>query len=251
MNVTYFNIHETPCKAYLPESGSVRFAIIAVHGFAGDKESSAIEALAERMCPEGAAVYCFDFPAHGAHPRGGEALTLGACSNALLSVAAYVADKHHVPKGIFATSFGGYMTLHCINELEAVLGGFALVLRAPAVKMAETFEERILADKSIELTRSGSIELGFERKIEVRNAFLVELKNNDVCAPTAKPMLVIHGTADDVVTPSDIDEFMALNPLATLVRIQGADHRFKGAGEIRALVDAAQDYYKLRSLSAD
>ena len=39
--------------------------IIACHGFAGDKESSAIEALADEMNRNNVGVICFDFPGHG------------------------------------------------------------------------------------------------------------------------------------------------------------------------------------------
>ena len=48
-------------KIYIP-AGEMKEIIIACHGFAGDKESSAIEALADEMNRNNVGVICFDFP---------------------------------------------------------------------------------------------------------------------------------------------------------------------------------------------
>ena len=235
-----FDIADTPCKAFMPDDGSVGLAVLAVHGFAGDKESSAIAALAGELCAKGhAAVYCFDFPAHGAHPS--DELSVAACTDALAGVAQYVAGQHpDARKAVFATSFGGYMTLRCLEELSRVFGQFAVVLRAPAVKMAQTLEG-LMGESGITLLEKGcSVEFGYERKLSVGRSFLDELRGYDVCRSYARPMLVIHGDRDDVVMPADIAEFMELNPLSRLVQINGADHRFKGEGQIGMVVEVAR-----------
>lgn len=243
MRIEYFDIGNTPCKLYAPDSGAVALAVLAVHGFAGDKESSAIAALAEELCPQGAAVYCFDFPAHGNHPS--DDLTVAACRDALVDVARFVKAGHADSRmAVFATSFGGYMALRCLDDLSDALGPFSLALRAPAVKMAETFERRIVGDGLAALEAGGSSICGFDRKIIVRKGFLDDLRECNVCRSLAKPMLVIHGTEDDVVTSADIGEFTRQNPLARLLRIEGADHRFKGEGEIQSVVKAAAGYFR-------
>lgn len=243
MKVSYFNIENTPCKMYLPNAENVGLCVLAVHGFGGDKDSSAVEALAEALCPRSAAVYCFDFPAHGSHPANGEFLTVEACSAALVSAARYMRKAHPGTRaGVFATSFGGYMALLNLDELEGILGSFSLVLRAPAVRMADTFEKRMIGGQMRRLEAGGFVECGFERKIAVRRAFLEGLKRHDVCKPYPKPMMIIHGDADDVVTVDDIDAFVALNPLTVLERIPGADHRFKGEGCLAKAVGAAAEY---------
>ena len=242
----YFDIGETPCKAYLPDSGQVKFAVLAVHGFASSKESPTTEALAQAMRPEGAAIYCFDFPAHGTHPAEGDAFTVSACADTLLSMAHHVRKVHSgdVGVGVFASSFGGYMTLRCLDELSSILGdNFALVLRAPAVKMADTLEQVIVANRMGELERRGVVEVGFSRKFEMRSSFLDELKEYEACIPHGRPMLVLHGTEDDVVPPADIDEFMAQNPLAMLVRIPGAGHVFEGEAQFAIAMGTARDYF--------
>ena len=236
-----FTIGDVPCKAFLPEGGEIDLAVLAVHGFSGSKDGPTIEALEKALCPCGAAVYCFDFPGHGEHPAGGEALTLENCADALLAAARHMCEAQPlVRKGVFATSFGGYMALLCLEELGEILGEFDLVLKAPAVKMAETYERVIDGDEMPLMEQQGFIELGFNRKMNVRKVYLDELKEHDVCKGYGRPMLVIHGDSDDVVLPADVDEFVAANPLATLVRIPGAGHNFEGEGQTEAVVEAAK-----------
>ena len=239
--VRRFAIGDTPCKAFLPEGGVAESAILAVHGFAGSKDGPTIEALAKTLCPCGAAVYCFDFPGHGEHPAGGEALSLENCADALLSMARHMSAAQPLArKGVFATSFGGYMALLCLEELDGILGEFDIVLKAPAVKMAKTFEHVIVGDEMDLLEQQGFIELGYQRKMDVQKRYLDELKEHDVCKGYGRPMLVIHGDSDEVVLPADVDEVVDANPLAKLVRIPGAGHGFEGEGQVEAVMEAAR-----------
>ena len=76
-------------KIYLP-AGEMKEIIIACHGFAGDKESSAIEALADEMNRNNVGVICFDFPGHGKSEVDADKLTIavedGALSNLTVNV---------------------------------------------------------------------------------------------------------------------------------------------------------------------
>lgn len=243
MEIRCFDIGTTPCKAHMPASGIVKHAVLAVHGFGGSKESPTYSALARALCPEGIAVYGFDFPAHGAHPAEGKDFTVEACADALLAVAQHMHEEHPARAGVFATSFGGFMALRCMAGLTDALGDFALVLKAPAVKMDETFEQVILEGQRDQFEAQGFVELDYARPLEVHKTYLDGLKAQGVCVPYGKPMLVIHGDADTVVPPADIDDFIAQNPLAKLVRIPGADHEFQGEGQLDALVQMAREYF--------
>ena len=227
----------------MPTDGIVKHAVLAVHGFGGSKESPTYSMLARALCPEGIAVYCFDFPAHGTSPLEGEDFTVEACADTLLSVARYVHEAHPARAGVFATSFGGFMALRCMDGLADAFGDFALVLKAPAVKMDETFEQVILEGQRNRFEAQGFVELEYARPLEVHQAYLDGLKAQGVCVPHGKSMLVIHGDADTVVTPAHIAEFMKCNPLAELVRIPGADHEFQGEGQLDMLVQTAREYF--------
>ena len=243
MIIDYFDIAGNPCKSYAPDEGDAESVVLAVHGFAGSKESPTIAALAKELCTTcNAIVYSFDFPAHGAHPS--DDLTVSACREALIGVARQMCEQHaSAAKAVFATSFGGYMALLCLDELEEILGRFSLVLRAPAVKMAETFEQTIAGEGGLDqLETIGSVECGYGRMIVVRRHFLEELRAHDVCKPYAKPMLVIHGDSDNVVTPADIADFMEQNPQASLVQIPGAGHQLESGEQLGKALAAARDY---------
>ena len=95
------------CKLYAPSSEVPRLAVLGVHGFGGDKESSALQALGNVLTAHGGALLCFDFPAHGASNAADAQLSVEHCKLDLL--AAYACLRERFPKaptGLFATSFG-------------------------------------------------------------------------------------------------------------------------------------------------
>ena len=123
-------IYDIPIKRFEPESGVTGF-IVAAHGFGGDKESSAIAALAERMTGQGYAVIAFDLPGHG-ESRADEFFCAANCRLDLENVYKHACGLY--PKAekraVFATSFGGYITLLSLDTLP---GDVRTVLRAPEV----------------------------------------------------------------------------------------------------------------------
>ena len=79
MRTSYFSInrdYEIKCKMFLPNHQNMKGVIIGVHGFAGDKDSSMLEQLAQTVCLAETGLVCFDFPAHGESPVGEDMLTI-------------------------------------------------------------------------------------------------------------------------------------------------------------------------------
>ena len=232
-------IYDIPIKRFEPESGVTGFTV-AAHGFGGDKESSAIAALAERMTGRGYAVIAFDLPGHG-ESRADEFFCAANCRLDLENVYKHACGLY--PKAekraVFATSFGGYITLLSLDTLH---GDVRTVLRAPAVDMRSTFE-RMLPVSLDEYKRVGFSEMGFERKLNVPYEFYTELCENDISQKDMqREMLIIHGDRDDVVLPEHIGKFCGANPKAELEIIKGTDHRFKGEGEIERVVGLAERF---------
>ena len=234
--------YDISCKVYLPDAGRIRRVILGVHGFAGEKESSALRKLAETAAPLQTALVSFDFPAHGESPVREEYFTVENCRNDLLFMAEYVRKEFpQAQKLLFATSFGGYIALLCAEELE----DFRFVLRAPAVTMGEhILLPNILQMTEEEFREKGSVLCGFKRFFLLPYAFYEELRKYPVMGRTFRsPMLIVQGDADDVVPPEDIREFCGRNENAMLKMIPGADHRLKKPGEIEQAVAAAIAYY--------
>lgn len=230
--------HPIPCRQFLPPLPPHR-VVLGVHGFAGDKDSSVLTALGEALCARGDALVCFDLPAHGASTAPDDHLRLAQCQGDLLTVAHYVRTAWPQAKyGLFATSFGALVTLLCRDGLA----DFQTVLRAPAITMAQTFPEVILPCTREEYQRTGGAWCGFERKMFVPWAFYTDLLAAELPAPN-RPALVIHGTADDLIPFEAVEQWAHQHPNLHLHPIPGADHRFKGAGELETIVALALDWF--------
>ncbi|MBQ8921977.1 MAG: alpha/beta fold hydrolase [Oscillospiraceae bacterium] len=229
-------------KLMLPDNRTPAQYIIALHGFGGSMESGTIAALAERLTAHETAVLAFNLPGHGSDTQA-ELFSVQNCIRDFQDAAGMM--QTHCPdaawRGVFATSFGGYIAL---NALPMIPDSVRIVLRAPAVNMADVFA-RIVSEHCTmqEYARSGSIELGFSRKIKVPFAFYRELQKNDVFTQDHdREMLLIHGGSDEVVLPADTDAFCKRNPKIRQITVAGAKHRLTDGNEMQQVVDAAAEW---------
>ncbi len=247
MKTKYFSIqnqYEISCKIFTPDDGSIENVIVGVHGFAGDKESSMLEKLAEMACLYNSAVLSFDFPAHGNSPVGEEMLSVNNCKNDLCAVMEYISNQYpNAKQHIFATSFGGYITLLCANKLAKI----PLVLRAPAVTMPKVLLDNVLKIHADDFRKMQFIKCGFERPINLPYSFYEDLLSQEpvIGKQISVPVLVIHGDCDDIVPLSDIEAFASSQSNVSLKIIPGADHRFKNEGEIEAIVELTKRFLSI------
>ena len=236
-----FRAYEIKCRRFFEEGMDATFIVVGVHGFAGDKDSSMLKRLARRVTEAGGELVCFDFPSHGESPVGEDMLTTKNCIEDLARVCGHAREKYPLcKKAIFATSFGGYVSILAREQLS----DFTYVLRAPAVTMPKILTETVLKIPREEFSDLGVIECGFERKMNLPFSFLTDLESQ----PSAEschidsPFLVIHGDADDVVPPEDVFTFCEKQECSVLEIIKGADHRFKNPGEIDAVIEKTMDF---------
>ncbi len=213
--------------------------ILALHGFCGDMESSVIKQLAKRMTAYGFVVVAFNFPGHGSSDAD-EFFSLHNCRRDMFEVMRYASEKYGVaaPAAIFATSFGGYVTLLNIDQIPL---STTIILRAPAVNMCRSFESFI---EDIDAFRKcGWQEMGFDRKLKVTYSFYEELERSYILeSDLEREMLIIHGDSDSVVLQEEMQLFCKHNPEAILEVIKGADHRFKGNGQLKNIIDLTEKY---------
>ncbi len=237
--------YQISTKIYLPEENvQLKEMIIACHGFAGDKESSAIKMLAEEMIKNGIGVICFDFPGHGESNADGSKLTIDNCMQDINTVENYIKQEYdNLPISIFATSFGAYIAL--INIARNNKKYKNIILRSPAIRMANIYRYNLLREPEEEYKNRGYTKLGFERELIIPYSFMQELDNNDIFTMYKNMIIpkidIIQGDKDDVAPINDTKEFVSLNPQKIkLYIIEGADHRMKGEGEL----DKAINYSK-------
>ena len=242
MKIESKNNYKIPIKEFKPNK--IEKIIIACHGFGGDKESSAIELLGQELIKENIMVIAFDFPAHGESNAKGKEYLVHNCINDLITIEEYITKKYpEKPIGIFATSFGAYITLLKINQYSN--NYFSIVLRAPAICMDKIFENSILRENISNFKKRGYTVLGYEKELIVSYNFYEELKNNKLFEKYNKneELLIIQGTEDNMAPIDDSIRFIQeKNPKGKIEKIIGADHRMKKEGELEKAIDIAVEY---------
>ncbi len=242
---------ELPMKISEPDFGPVTRCILGVHGFCGHKDSQVLQSISEEMGLFGAATVRFDFPCHGENPMTERELSLANCQGALLAAAQWTAECYPgVQKCIFATGFGAFITVLCLDALRQILGQVRLVLQTPDFRMSKS----ILNMKNMtqeEFWEQGRISVGRpgDRRIEVSYSFYEQLRDATAYADYEMPLLLIHGEFDEVVELEDVAHFRRINEQARLVIIPGADHQFRGEGQWDMVVDLTRDWFEFQQVT--
>ena len=249
MKIKYFDVTQPgvsiKCKLYCGEGHSFPDLVISCHGFGGDKENSATLKLAETLLPvrKDAAILSFDLPSHGKDIR--PKLDLEDCLRYLQIILDYGRNVLGAKRLYsFATSFGGYLTLHHIHEhgnpFEKIL------LRCPAIYMYRLTAQSLTDREQAELKKKKETLHGRERKIRITAKFLDQLRENDVASwdftHLAEKILILHGTKDSSVSHDIVEAFAEKNGIDFL-SIVGGDHIFREPSKIREVLDYTLEHY--------
>ena len=249
MKIKYFDVTDAgvsiKCKLYCGDGHSFPDLVISCHGFGGDKENSATLKLAETLLPvhKDAAVLAFDWPCHGKDIK--PKLDLEDCLRYLEVILAYSKNALGAERLYsFATSFGGYLTLHRIHEkgnpFEKIL------LRCPAIYMYKLTAGSLTEQEQAELAKKKETLHGRERKIRITAKFLEQLKANDITtwdfSHLTENLLILHGTKDSSVSHDIVEAFAEENGIDFL-SIVGGDHIFREPSKIREVLDYTMEHY--------
>ena len=226
---------------YEPEDGRIDGFVTALHGFAGSMESSAISALAGKLNPHHMAVLSFNYPGHGDDEQD-KLFSMHRCQADFRRIVQYAQSRYPDARwcGVFATSFGGFLTL---NFLDLIPQSVRIVLRAPAVNMPQVLARLVEKDGCgmADYKKNGSVLLGNGRKLQVSYSFYEELSAHDVfMQDLGREMLLIHGDCDEVVLPADTIAFCERNPKIKRIVIAGGDHT--QTGKLDQVTNAAVPY---------
>ncbi|MBO4862490.1 MAG: alpha/beta hydrolase [Firmicutes bacterium] len=248
----YFEINERGnnirCKLYYKDKGAPEKAIIFCTGFAGHKDNAAAEKFAEKVLSKykNIVIIVFDWPAHGDDVK--KKLTLGDCDTYLQLVIEHVKNEIGAKQlYAYASSFGAYLVLKYLHEHGDPFVKTAL--RCPAVSMYDILTGRIMKnDEYDRILKGKDVLVGFDRKVVVTAALLDDLKQNDVrewdYMDYADNMLIIHGTADEVVPYSHSREF-AENNVIEFISVEGADHRFQNPQHMSLATKYVMEFFEL------
>ena len=248
-----FLISEGPlrilCKHNEPDYGEIRRIVLGVHGLGGSSNDDIQAGIAEELEFFSSAVFRFDFPAHGESPLDSSGLNLSNCRNSLLAVARYARETYPEVEDlcIFASGFGAYITLICLEELMEMPGRVKLVVQTPSVRVHET----VLAMKGMSeptLAAMGSMTFRADRPFDISYAFYQELRENVALTTYPIPMLILHGEEDAYIRMEDIQHFRRINDLAKLVIIPGTSHRFLEDGAWDMVLDLTRDWFEFEQV---
>lgn len=223
----------------------IRRVVLGVHGIGGSARDAIQTSLAEEMEFFSSVVYRFDFPAHGESPLDDSFFSLKNCRAVLMAVAKHARESYPEVEDlcIFATGFGAYVTLSCLEDLMDLPGKIKLVVQTPSVRMHET----LLAIKKMTkatLRAMGRVRFNAERPFDVTYEFYKELEDNLVLMTYPIPMLILHGEQDSVIRMEDIQSFARINEQSKLVIIPGTTHRFLEEGAWDMVLDLTRDWFE-------
>ena len=232
---------------YEPDT-KIKQVVIGVHGFCGDKESSVLIALAEKLNNNGGVLITFDLPFHGENSNT-SSIDLCACINSIGKVLSY-AKLHYkdLPISFFSTSFGAYLTLVYLSKHDEHLN--KIILRAPAINMSETLKNIIQNEKEITIDelKNQPIDFGYGNSLIIDYKFLADLTNmNLMNLPTTQNNLfVLQGKLDTTVNPTENSKFFNKKypNKHKIFYFENADHRFKKPGELEKILQITLDLLK-------
>lgn len=248
----YFEInergHNIRCKLYAQDPKAVSKIVIFCHGFGGHKDNAAAEKFAQRLTSKykRTAMVTFNWPCHGDDVK--KKLQLTTCAEYLELVISHLRQKYETDAlYCYGTSFGGYLVLKYIHEQGNPFRKIAL--RCPAVNMYEVLTGSIISPEELTALQKGKeIPIGFDRKIPVGQALLEELKANDIQTwdflDFAEDILILHGTADEIV-PFEAAQAFAENNLIEFLPIERADHRFRDPGKMETAIKEILAFFRL------
>lgn len=240
---------QIPCKLTQPDNCAIRRVVLSVHGLGGSANDDIQAGIAEEMRFFYSATVRFDFPAHGESPMDSAAFSLKNCTASLLAAANWAKAQYPGVEDlcIFATGFGAYVTLVCLDELAALPGKVKLVVQTPSVRMHESL--LAMARLSKETFRAmDSYTFRTHRPFTVTYSFYEELQKNPVLAPYPIPMLILQGEADSYIRMDDIRQFRRINEGSRLVIIPGASHRFQEKGAWDMVLDLTRDWFEFEQV---
>ncbi len=240
---------EIPCWLTEPEGSSIRQIVLGVHGLCGSAMDDIQRAIAEEMELYYAATLRFDFPSHGSSPLDSSGFTLQNCKDSLLAAARFAKARYPEISDlcIFATGFGAYVTLLCLETLMEMPGSVKLVIQTPSVRMHES----LLAMKGISqptFQALGAIVLRAQRPLEISYPFFESLVENTAMDSYPLPFLILHGEIDDYISIEDIQHLRRINEDAKLVTIPGASHRFLEEGAWDMVLDLTRDWFEFEQV---
>ena len=203
-------------------------AIVYVHGYGSQRNGEKSQALESACAARGICFACFDFRGHGQSDGALRDLRASRLLEDLAAVRHFLVGRGIRRLGLVGSSMGGFASAWGGLQAGEVAG---CVLLAPAFRFLQNRWESLGDEEREAWRRTGThhfsgrwlnAELGYGL-VEERDAFRFET----LAERWNKPLLIVHGMADDIVPAKDSLDFVnaAPFPRIQLRLFKNGDHR--------------------------
>lgn len=212
---------------HVPEGAGPHPAVALLHGFGGNHmEPRAIfTRTARRLASSGITALRFDFRGSGDSEGAFRDASIESEVSDARTGLRFLGEQPEVDAerlGLVGLSLGGMIAARTAGEGRHVR---ALVLWSPVAHLGELFATEATEERARELLSEGYVDFG---GLEVGMDLVRQATETDPVAALdgyADPVLVIHGTADELVPAEHGQRYKAaLGDRADLELVEGADH---------------------------
>jgi putative redox protein len=220
--------------------GAAGPALLLCHGMESTRGGTKQTAIVERFVPQGWTVLRFDFSYVGDSGGSFEDLTISGEVDDALGALDFLAGCSPSLTVIIGSSLGGAVALIAAAEAREQVGAVATIA---AVGDARLFTSALSADDIARWRRDGRRRW---RDGWLKSSFLVDLEKIDILDSVRrirKPLLLMHGTADDVVPFEHAERIAAAaGRHARLEAFAGVHHRFEEPGALDGMLATLEDW---------
>lgn len=198
--------------------------VILLHGFLASKED--MHGLSQALLSAGIDSLAIDLNGHGASSGSIAEFTVSRAIEDLIAAVGFARSKGYSRIGIFGFSLGGYIALAALSRDPSL--AMIAVLGAPVSDFAGTFGKADLSEWKSS-NRFSSRHLGVS--IGLNYSFYTDgLQYENGLASATIPVMIIHGTCDDVVPVAQSEALVKRLKSAHLLRLDGATHNIFSNG---------------------
>ena len=217
--------------SFHPGSREDRLVLIG-HGVTGDKDRPLVAAFAEGLAAKGWPCLRISFAGNGGSEGDFRTATITKESEDLQDVIKQLPDRLRIAYA--GHSMGGAVGVTTASRVERI---------KVVINLAGMVRTQLFCDREFGMVTPDHGDMWDEPGCPLSQAYVDDLKHIgdlfDKVSGLKQPLLLIHGTADDVVLPEDsIDAHARAQEPKELVLIEGAEHSFD-EGTYGQVVDAA------------
>lgn len=217
--------------------------ILMAHCFTCSKNMRITAYLARALSEAGFAVLRFDFTGLGDSKGDFADTTLSSDIQDLLAAAAFMIDQDLPPQVLIGHSLGAITALFAADEIPTARAVIMLGSPADPEHLKTVFSPLLL--QRIDATGRGEINVDGKEYLITR-AYLADLEKFNAPSKIAnlkRPLLIIHGTRDELVAITEAEKIFTLasQPKFFVPIIQG-NHLFSGPNDFQFAYQAIRSF---------